>query len=89
MARIKIDLNAWESAPCPICTENVDLKNAEMALFNAMRMIWGYDNKSIEEFSKGIGNERDIELFNERLCQEEEECILEWGGVYYEDMDEE
>jgi hypothetical protein len=83
MARIKIDLDAWESAPSPICTENVDLKNAEMALYNAMRMIWGYDNKSIKDFCKGIGDERDIDIFNERLCQEEEECILEWGGYYY------
>jgi hypothetical protein len=54
-----------------------------MALYNAMRMIWGYDNKSIKDFSKGIGDERDIDIFNERLCQEEEECILEWGGYYY------
>ena len=89
MARIKIDLDAWESAPCPICTKDVDVENAEMALYNAMRMIWGYDNECIKNFSKGIGHERDINLFNERLCQEEEECILEWGGVYYEDMDEE
>ena len=89
MARIKIDLSAWESAPCPICTKNVDLGIAEKALYNSMRMIWGYDNECIKNFSKGIGDERDINLFNERLCQEEEECILEWGGVYYEDMDEE
>ena len=87
MKRIRIELEAWESAPCPICTKNVDLAIAEMALYNAMCMIWGYDNKSIEDFSKGIGNQRDIELFNERLCQEEEECIIEWGGVYYEDME--
>ena len=89
MARIKIDLDAWESAPCPICTKDVDVENAEMALYNAMRMIWGYDNECIKNFSKGIGHQRDIDLFNERLCQEEEECILEWGGVYYEDMNEE
>ena len=89
MAKIKIDLDAWENAPCPIYTKNVDLAFAEMALFNAMRMIWGYDIPSIKNFSKGIGEQRDIDLFNERLCQEEEECILEWGGVYYEDMTDE
>ena len=89
MERIRIELDAWESAPCPICTENVDLDNAEKALYNVMRMRHGYDDNDIKKFLKGKGSQNEVERFNEVLCQEEEECILEWGGVYYEDMDEE
>ena len=29
MDKIEIELGMWESAPCPICTDNVDLDKAE------------------------------------------------------------
>lgn len=88
MVRIKIELDAWEDTPCPICTENVDLDSAEKALYSAMRTIHGYDDRDIKRFLKGKGTQDEIETFNECLCKEEEECILEWGGVYYEDMED-
>ena len=53
-----------------------------------MRTIHGYDDRDIKRFLKGKGTQDEVETFNECLCKEEEECILEWGGVYYEDIDE-
>ena len=87
MDRIKIDLDAWESAPCPIYTNEVEhIDQAEKMLYDDMKRIWGYSDAEIELYTKGEGNQFEREKFQERLCEEEEKVILIFGGIFYEDM---
>lgn len=88
MERIKIELDDWECACCAIYTANVDLETAEKQLYTQMRMKYGYDDNDINKYIKGRGNQRERERFLDRLCEEEETAVLENGGVYYEDMDD-
>lgn len=87
MDNISIDLQSWENAPIPICTTKVDLETAEKELYRKMRMKWGYDNNDIQTFLNECGNQFDREKFLTRLCEEEENVILDNGGFYYEDVD--
>ena len=89
MDRIEIELGAWESAPCPIYTEKVDVDKAEVALFNAMQAKWGYSTTEIENLLKNEEKGQKYEKFMSRLCEEEENIIIEFGGKYYEDMSDE
>lgn len=93
MDRIKIDLNDWECAVCPIKTDNVDLAQAETDLYIRMRCICGYDDNDITKY---LNNEEELsaEEYNNRerfmscLCEQEEKAVLNNGGVYYEDIEE-
>lgn len=89
MEKIEIELGAWESAPCPICTTNVDLDKAERLLYLSALSIYSKDQ--LEDYLtnndyRGSGWTREWEKFQEWLCAEEEAIIIECGGVYYEDM---
>ena len=90
MDKIEIELGMCESAPAPICTDNVDLDKAEKRLYQSAVTEWG------EEDTKRLlaqdGNEnwtREWEKFMEWLCAEEEAIVVECGGIYYEDMSDE
>ena len=85
MDRIKINLLDWESAPCAIYTNDVNLDKAETELYSQMRMK-GYDDNEINTYLNNGGNETDREKFLSRLWDEEETSILKSGGIYYEDM---
>ena len=94
MERIKIDLNYWEGAVCPIKTDNVDLAQAEKDLYIRMRCICGYDDNDITKYLNN-NNEEELsaEEYNNRerfmscLCEQEEKAVLGNGGVYYEDIE--
>ena len=43
MERIEIELGMWECAPCPICTDNVDLDKAEKMLYQSAVQNYGKD----------------------------------------------
>jgi hypothetical protein len=89
MNRIEIEIGMWESAPCPICTKNVDLEKAEKRLYQSTITEWG--KSDTERLLAQDGNEnwtREWERFMEWLCAEEEAIIIECGGKYYEDMSE-
>lgn len=93
MNRIEIELGMWETAPCPICTKNVDLDKAERLLYASAVQFYG--KEVVEDYINNQGEyERDkwtseYEHFSEWLCAEEEAIVMECGGVYYEDIDNE
>lgn len=90
MGRIKIDLDYWEDAIFPIKTDKVNQKKAEEDLYIAMRQC-GYDDEFIEQFFKKDPMEYtlDDEYFDICRWNEEEIAILDNGGIYYEDLEEE
>lgn len=86
MDRIKIELDSWEDAVCPICTKDVNLNDAEQMLYGTMKNWYGYSDKDIEKYLNGEGDNDKVEKFMSQLCKEEEDVVLKCGGVYYEDM---
>ena len=89
---IKIELNAWESAPCPIYTGNItkdDLEKAERELYDVMCHYYRWNKEDVNRLLKGIGETDEINDFKEAVCKEEEVLIMNYGGVYYEDMTDE
>ena len=89
---IKIKLDAWESAPCPIYTGNItkdDLEKAERELFDIMCHYYRWNKEDVNRLLKGIGETDEINDFKEAVCKEEEVLIMNYGGVYYEDMTDE
>ena len=89
MKRIEIDLDYWEDAPIPIKTDKVNQKKAEQDLYIAMRQ-YGYDDEFMENFFKKEQSEYTIEDddFDMARWKEEEIAILDNGGIYYEDLEE-
>jgi hypothetical protein len=89
MNKIKIDLDYWEDAPFPIKTDKVNEKRAEEDLYIAMRQR-GYDDEFIENFFKKDPMEYtlDDEYFDIARWTEEEIAIIDNGGIYYEDLEE-
>lgn len=90
MKRIEIDLDYWEDAIFPIKTDKVNQKKAEEDLYIAMRQR-GYDDEFIENFFKKEQSEYTLEDddFDIARWHEEELAILDNGGIYYEDLEEE
>lgn len=90
MNKIEIDLDYWEDAPFPIKTDKVNQKKAEEDLYIAMRQC-GYDDEFIENFFKKEQSEYTLEDedFDIARWNEEELAILDNGGIYYEDLEEE
>lgn len=89
---IKIELNAWESAPCPIYTGNItkdDLEKAERELYDVMCHYYRWNKEDVNRLLKGIGEPDEINDFKDAVCKEEEVLIMNYGGVYYEDMSDE
>lgn len=89
---IKIELDAWESAPCPIYTGNItkdDLEKAERELYDVMCHYYRWNKEDVNRLLKGIGETDEINDFKEAVCKEEEVLIMNYGGVYYEDMTDE
>lgn len=89
---IKIELDAWESAPCPIYTGNItkdDLEKAERELYDIMCHYYRWDKEDVNRLLKGIGETDEINDFKDAVSKEEEVLIMNYGGVYYEDMTEE
>lgn len=89
---IKIELDAWESAPCPIYTGNItkeDLEKAERELYDIMCHYYRWNKEDVNRLLKGIGETDEINDFKDAVCKEEEVLIMNYGGVYYEDMSEE
>ena len=90
MEKIEIELGMWESAPAPICTDNVDLDKAEKKLYQSAVTVWGEeDTKRLLEQDGNENWTREWERFMEWLCAEEEAIVIECGGIYYEDMSDE
>lgn len=89
---IKIELGAWESAPCPIYTDNItkeDLEKAERELYDIMCHYYRWNSDDVNRLLKGVGDSNEIEEFKDAVCKEEEILIMNYGGVYYEDMSDE
>lgn len=87
MERINIQLEIWEDAATPICTEKVNLDAAEQLLYQSMKIYYGYTDEDIQKYLKDGPATRERDRWCERLCKEEEAVIIECGGVYYEDLD--
>lgn len=89
---IKIELDAWESASCPIYTGNItreDLEKAERELYDVMCHYYRWNKEDVNRLLKGIGETDEINEFKDAVCKEEEVLIMNYGGVYYEDMSDE
>lgn len=89
---IKIELDAWESAPCRIYTGNItreDLEKAERELYDIMCHYYRWNREDVNRLLKGIGDSNEIEEFKDAVCKEEELLIMNHGGVYYDDMSDE
>ncbi len=87
MNRIQIQLEAWESAPSPICTKLVNLDAAEQLLYQIMTLDYGYSDNDIQRLSESETETDESDRWSERLCREEEAVVIECGGVYYEEME--
>lgn len=87
MNRIPIQLEAWESAPSPICTKLVNLDAAEQLLYQIMTLDYGYSDDDIRRLSGSETETDESDKWSERLCREEEAVVIECGGVYYEDTE--
>lgn len=89
MERIKINLQVWEEALCPIKTDNVNLDKAERDLYLGM-LDRGWDEEFIENFFKKDPMEYtlDDDFFNVDRWEEEENVVINNGGIYYEDLEE-
>ena len=58
--------------------------------FNVSISVVGYWNKEdVNRLLKGIGETDEINEFKDAVSKEEEVLIMNYGGVYYEDMTEE
>lgn len=93
MERIEIQLEIWEDAIEPICTEKVNLDSAEKLLYQAMKMEYGYTDEEIKTFLSDNQSEDsqynyEKDKWSERLCKEEEAVVIECGGIYYDDIEE-
>ena len=89
---IKIELDAWESMPCPIYTGNIakeDLEKAERELYDIMCHYYRWNKEDVNRLLKGIGEDDEINEFKDAVSKEEEVLIMNYGGVYYEDMSDE
>ena len=89
---IKIELDAWESAPCPIYTGNItkeDLEKAERELYDVMCHYYRWNKEDVNRLLKGVGETDEINDFKDAVSKEEEVLIMNYGGVYYEDMSDE
>lgn len=89
---IKIELDAWESMPTPIYTGNItkeDLEKAERELYDIMCHYYRWNKEDVNRLLKGIGEDDEIEDFKDAVSKEEEVLIMNYGGVYYEDMSDE
>ena len=89
---IKIELDEWESAPCPIYTGNItkeDLEKAERELFDVMCHYYRWNKEDVNRLLKGVGETDEINDFKDAVSKEEEVLIMNYGGVYYEDMSDE
>jgi len=90
--RIKIELGTWESAPCPIYTGNITkevLEKAEKELYDIMVVDYRWGKEDVNRLLKGIGETDEIEDFKDAVFEEEEKLVMEYGGIYYEDMSDE
>lgn len=90
--KIEIEVGMWESAPCPIYTGNItreDLEKAERELYDIMCHYYRWNREDVNRLLKGIGDANEIEDFKDAVCKEEEVLIMNYGGVYYEDMSDE
>ena len=87
MNKIPIQLEAWESAPSPICTKLVNLDAAEQLLYQIMTLDYGYSDDDIRRLSGSETQTDESDKWSERLCIEEEAVVIECGGVYYENME--
>ena len=87
MNRIPIQLEAWESAPSPICTKLVNLDAAEQLLYQIMTLDYDYSDDDIRRLSGSETKTDESDKWSERLCREEEAVVIECGGVYYKDME--
>ena len=85
MERIEIQFEIWEDAACPIYTEKVNKDKAEKELYIAMKNN-GFTDEEISTFVKGEGDMYLRGKFSDRLCIQEENIIIENGGIYYEDL---
>lgn len=84
--KIKIDLDAWEAAPSPIYTKEVDIDRAEQLL--TLDMLSYYSQQEIDDFLTGKADSYATDKFNELLCEREEKVVIYCGGIYYEDMED-
>lgn len=86
MDKIKIDLDAWEAASIPIYTANVDIELAEKLLYGTMLNY--YDEQEIIKYLTTEEKDYRWGKFMDRMCEEEEKIVIECGGIYYEDMED-
>lgn len=87
---IEVDKTTWESAPIPICCKNIDDESMcciVRTLYDIIVQEYGQDymDKYIakdEDFIKSF----EWDNVDDFRWTEEEQLFIEWGGVYYEDL---
>jgi hypothetical protein len=99
---IEIDRDTWESAPEPMfCGKITDDNMRQMVVYLYDAMVSAYGEKEVEYYVKikesladcetSGYDDNDIEYYD-RMDQfrwvEEEELFIEFGAVYYEDIEE-
>lgn len=95
MDKIEIEIGMWESAACPIYTGKITdekLEWAEHELYKRAVAITR-NKQMVDDLLNGKGelveDQHKRGKFIERLCEEEENLVMEIGGIYYEDMTDE
>lgn len=88
---LSIDKDTWENAPFAICCKNItdiNMKCIIETLYGILVSVYG--KKDVEKY---INKDKEFyrtdkweEIDNFRW-KEEEILFIQWGGIYYEDMD--
>jgi hypothetical protein len=95
---IEVDKDTWESAILPMCCNEIDDDNmCQIAIYLYDKMVEVYGEEDVKQYVSMIdrlANSKrcdvaDILYFNEMdsiRWEEEENLFIEFGAVYYEDM---
>ena len=85
---IEVDRVTWESAPFPICCNNISDEDmcmiAKMLYHILCNEFGGYEIKKYIEWGREWEEYDKIDDFR---WVEEEELFCKFGGIYYEDME--
>lgn len=95
---IKVDKDTWESAIAPMCCNEIDDDNmCQIAIYLYDKMVEVYGEEDVKQYVSMIDRLANFESYDVADIQyydeidlfrwgEEEELFIEFGAVYYEDM---
>ena len=91
-----INRNDFEDAPCPMNCDKISDKQMKLIakmIYENLCSYYYFGKEDVDNyFNKTLTEENNCSLWNlidEAFLTEEEELFVKFGGVYYEDMEDE